>query len=75
MRTALLYFLVFGVGFGGLFWLVWDYIRHLRRQLIGMQDRVRELEAKNAELILALEERRDMLQIDEAIRRGRPGSA
>ncbi len=75
MRTALLYFLVFGVGLGGLFWLGWDYIRHLRRQLIGMQDRVRELEAKNAELILALEERRDMLQIDEAIRRGRPGSA
>lgn len=71
MRTAAIYFLVFGVGFGGIFWLVWDYIRRLRDQLVVMQTRIRELEARNAELVLALEERHDIARIDEAIRRGR----
>lgn len=71
MRTAVIYFLVFGVGFGGIFWLVWDYIRHLRDQLVVMHARIQELEARNAELVLALEERHDIARIDEAIRRGR----
>lgn len=71
MRGALLYFLIFGVGFGGVFWFVLDYIRHLRRQIALLQSRLVELEDHNAELVLALEDRADAARIDEAIRKGR----
>ncbi len=71
MRGALLYFLIFGVGFGGIFWYVFDYIQRLRRHIALMQERIRELEDHNAELVLALEDRVDVAHIDEAIRRGR----
>ena len=70
MRAQIL-FLLFGLGFGGVFWLVWDYINHLRRQIWGLQARIGELEAQNADLILALEDRADAARIDEAIRKGR----
>ncbi len=71
MRGALLYFLIFGVGFGGVFWFVLDYIRHLRRQIALLQARMAELEDLNAEFVLALEDRADAARIDEAIRKGR----
>jgi hypothetical protein len=71
MRGALLYFLIFGVGFGGVFWFVLDYIRHLRRQIALLRSRLVELEGHNAELVLALEDRADAARIDEAIRKGR----
>lgn len=71
MRTFLIYFLIFGVGCGGLLWLAWDYVTHLRRQMALMRERIAELEERNAELVLALEDRRDVARIDEAIRRGR----
>ncbi|MDQ3328443.1 MAG: hypothetical protein M3506_07980 [Chloroflexota bacterium] len=71
MRGPVLYFLIFGIGFGGVFWFVFDYIRHLRRQLVLMQIRLVELEDHNAELVLALEDRADAARIDEAIRKGR----
>jgi hypothetical protein len=71
MRGPLLYFLVFGVGFGGVFWYVVDYIQRLRQHIRLMQERIRELEGRNAELVLALEDRLDAQRIDEAIRRGR----
>ncbi len=71
MRGPLLYFLIFGVGFGGVFWFVLDYIRHLRRQIALLQARLLELEDHNAELVLALEDRADAARIDEAIRKGR----
>ena len=71
MRTAIIYFLIFGVGAGGLLWFVLDYIRHLRAQLARLQRQLRELEDRNAELVLALEDRRDAAEIDKAIRQGR----
>ena len=71
MRGAVPYFLIFGVGFGGVFWFVLHYIRHLRRQLVLMQARITELEGLSAELVLALEDRADAARIDEAIRKGR----
>lgn len=71
MRGALLTFLVFGLGAGGVFWFVWDYVRTLRAQVRALESNVRELEDRNAELVLALEDRRDAAAIDEAIRRGR----
>lgn len=70
MKFAILA-LVFGIGVGGVFWLVWDYILFLRRQIGSLQGRVRELEARNDELVLALEDRADVARIDEAIRKGR----
>ncbi len=71
MRVAVLYFLIFGVGFGGVFWFVLDYIRHLRRQLALLRAQTVALEDHNAELVLALEDRADVARIDEAIRKGR----
>jgi len=60
-----------GLGVGGVFWIVWDYINHLRRQIGAMHERIGELQGRNDELILALEDRRDSAQIDEAIRKGK----
>ena len=71
MRTAIIYFLIFGVGAGGLLWFVLDYVRHLRGQIALLRRQVRELEDRNAELVLALEDRRDAAEIDKAIRQGR----
>ncbi len=62
--------LLFGLGAGGVFWLVWDYINHLRRHIRALQARVQELEAHNDELVLALQDRADAARIDEAIRKG-----
>ncbi len=70
MRFQVIAILV-GLGVGGLFWLVWDYIGHLRRQIGALQYQVRELQAHNDELVLALEDRADAARIDEAIRKGR----
>ena len=71
MRTAIIYFLIFGVGAGGLLCFVLDYVRHLRGQIALLRRQVRELEDRNAELVLALEDRRDAAEIDKAIRQGR----
>lgn len=62
--------LVIGVGGGGVVWLVWDYIMHLRRAVRWWQERAKELEARNDELVLALEDRAESARIDEAIRKG-----
>lgn len=63
--------LLVGLGGGGAFWLIWDYINHLRRQIAGLHRTVDELRAHNDELVLALEDRADAARIDEAIRKGR----
>ena len=71
MKAQVLAFLVFGLGGGGIFWLVWDYIWQLRRQMHTLRQQVRELESRNSELILALEDRAEAARLDEAIRKGR----
>ncbi|MDQ3855317.1 MAG: hypothetical protein M3281_02855 [Chloroflexota bacterium] len=61
---------LFGLGAGGVVWLVWDYINHLKRSIRALQIRVQELEAHNDELVLVLQDRADAARIDEAIRKG-----
>lgn len=63
--------LVMGIGLGSICWLIWDYIKHLRRQITYWRARTEEIQARHDELVLTLDDRAEAARIDEAIRKGR----